>query len=233
MSRSKRLNILSTFVSFLLILWLNAVASGQNPARKVLTAMDTFNRDLVTVRGRVTRVDENTQLRVFDTRLGKLLYAHDKKGNANKISVRVDFERPEESLAIQNGRYYIYVKGTNQAYEGPVSSKRGAPNSIPLTFIGMTRPELESKYTYTYLGRARLQNGEDTTHLKLMPKIKAQYSHVEIWVNDNGMPSQTKVVQTNGDSTTILISNYAINEKIDGRDFSIIFPKTARVHVEK
>ena len=233
MDRPELRAILFTFAVLLLLLSGSSAVLGQNPARKVLAAMDTFNRDLTTLRGRVTRVDENAQLGISDTRQGKMIYAHDKKGSVSKISVRVDFERPEEALAIQNGRYYLYVKGTNQAYEGPVSSKRGNSNGVPLTFIGMTRPELESKYTYAYLGRARIQNGEDTTHLKLTPKIKAQYSHVEIWVNDNGVPSQTKVVQTNGDSTRILISNYAINEKIDGRDFSINFPKTAKVHVEK
>ena len=233
MCRAKRRIFLFTIALALLFLAFDSAVIGQNPARDVLAAMDKFNRGLNTVRGRVTRVDENKQLKVFDTRYGKLIYAHDKKGSTKKISVRVDFEKPEESLAVQNGKYYLYAKGRNQAYEGPVSSKRGTTNGVPLTFIGMSRSELESKYAYTYLNRARLQNGEDTTHLKLTPKIKAQYSHVEIWVNDNGMPSQTKVVQTNGDSTTILISNYQIDGKIDGSEFKINIPKDANRHVEK
>ena len=173
------------------------------------------------------------QLRVFDTRKGTLKYAHDKRGSTKKISIRVDFEKPEETISVQNGRYYMYAKGSNQAYEGPISSRKGSSNGVPLTFIGMNRREIVSKYDHTYLGRARLQNGEDTTHLKLVPKTKADYAYVEIWVNDNGMPSQSRVVHKNGDSTTILISNYDINTRIDGSSFSIKIPKTANRHVEK
>ena len=207
--------ILVFFTGFLV-----CTISGQNPARPVLAQMDAYIKDLTSLRATVTRVDTDPNVGTTDTQVGKMIYAPNRK--EKKPAVRVDFTNPSESFGVSNGKYVIYRPGVNQAWTGPTS---GAGNNSGMrgvfSFLGMSREELNRNFNYRYLGKANLKNGELTDHLELTPKLSASYASADIWVNAKGLPVQTRVVQTNRSSTTILLSNYSKNETIAGKEFEI------------
>ena len=73
-----------------------------------------------------------------------------------------------------------------------------------------------------------LWGGVKATHLKAVPKTAASYKYIEVWVDDSGMPVQTKMVEKNDDSTTVRLSNVAKNQNIDKKEFSIDLPSSVK-----
>ena len=219
MSKSRRVFYFATGFVFFTFCFAYTV-SGQNPARPVLAKMDAYIKDLMTLRATVTRVDIDPNVGTTDTQVGKMIYAPNRE--EKKPAVRIDFTNPSESFGITNGKYVIYRPGVNQAWTGSTS---GTGNNTGIrgvfSFIGMSREEVNNNFNYKYLGKANLKNGEVADHLELTPKGSANYATADIWVNAKGLPVQTRVVQTNKSSTTILLSNYSKNEKIAGREFEI------------
>ena len=60
-----------------------------------------------------------------------------------------------------------------------------------------------------------------TTHIKLVPKGNARYKYAEVWVDSNGMPVQTKIVEKNDDATTVRLMNMERNASISLDEFRL------------
>ena len=58
-----------------------------------------------------------------------------------------------------------------------------------------------------------------TTHFKVFPKVAASYKHIEVWIDNEGMPVQTKMVEKNDDATTVRLTNMAKNQAIPSDQF--------------
>ena len=95
--------------------------------------------------------------------------------------------------------------------------------------MSMSKTQLKANYDYKYIGEETLSNGEKTVHLELTPKTAQKYKSADLWVDFNGMPLQMKIVEKNGDSTTVLLSKVRKNLSLDGKDFVIDFPKNTKV----
>lgn len=204
-------------------------ASGQ-VLNKILTRMDEHNKALTTLRAKVTMVKTNAQLGGdSETNVGKVLYA---KGKGRNPYVRIDWEKPEESLAVRDGQYVMYRPRLGVAYTGSTSSapKGEAKSSSALAFMNMSKAELRANYEVVVVNESTtLSSGVRTWHLKLTPKIKTSYKSAEIWVDPDGMPHQTKIIEQNNDSTTVLLTGLEPNVKLDGSAFQISLPKGTKV----
>src|SRR5262249_17679564 len=66
-----------------------------------------------------------------------------------------------------------------------------------------------------------LWGGVWTQHLKVEPRTSASYKYIEIWVDKDGMPVQTKMVEKNDDSTTMRLSNVSRNQTIPMDQFQL------------
>ena len=66
-----------------------------------------------------------------------------------------------------------------------------------------------------------LWGGVGTTHFKLVPRGGASYKYAEIWVDGNGMPLQTKVVEKNDDATTVRLMNVQKNASLSTDQFKL------------
>ena len=64
-----------------------------------------------------------------------------------------------------------------------------------------------------------LWGGVSATHFKATPKAAASYKYIEVWVDKEGMPVQTKMVEKNDDSTTVRLSNVERNQTISTDQF--------------
>lgn len=205
---------------------------GQNKIREIKKRMDDHNKTLTTLRTDVTMVKFNSQLRETDTTLGTAIYA---KGKGKYPYVRVDWKRPEESLAVVDGTYYLYkaMKPEGIVYTGSVSkfgSKDGKPKgSSAFAFVNMSKAELDANYDVSYINEETLSNGVQAVHLQLVPKISADYKLADLWVDVNGMPVQSKITEKNDDTTTILLSKPQKNVNLKTSDFKINWPSGTKV----
>ena len=211
--------------------------SAQNITNEVIKRMDAYNNNLAALTAEITMVKVNNQLGYNEIEYGSLKYVPDKKNKkAKKPYLRIDFKKPERFFSIRNGKYYMYQPGTNQAYIGPTSSAKGRTGGGgPLAFLAMTREELKNNYNYEYLNESTVQNSKKdlTWHLKLTPKGAAKYKYAELWVTKDGLPVQTMIVETNGDTNTILLTKHDDRARIDLGTMAIKIPKDVNVHEEK
>lgn len=197
-------------------------ASGQLE-NTILSRMDAHNKALQSLRADVTMVKENTQLRVKDITEGKVLYVPQR--NSDPL-VRIDWRSPDETFAVVKGTYIIYRPRLQQYITGSTKQAKGKGTAGgALAFMNMSRAELRKNYGVEIVSDdATLSGGVRTFHLKLTPKIKTSYQYAEVWVDVDGMPRQSKIVENNGDSTTILLKNLEKNITIDRSTFQVKLP---------
>lgn len=204
-----------------------SAASAQSKIGEIKRRMDTHNKALNTLRAKVTMVKASSQVGTSDTTIGVAIYAKDRSGK--KPLVRIDWQKPEESLAVRNGQYIMYRPKLNMAYTGS-SDKAPKGGSSSLSFMSMSKAELDANYDVVLLSEnATLSNGVRTFHLQLTPKVPASYKVAEIWVDVDGMPQQTKIIEKNNDSTTVLLSNLEKNIKLEPSNFTITLPKGVEI----
>jgi outer membrane lipoprotein-sorting protein len=203
-------------------------APAQTKLREILNRMDAHNKVLTTLRAKVTMVKSEAALGVSDTQIGTAIYA---KGKSRNPLVRIDWEKPQESLAVKDGQYVMYRPKLNIAYMGSTKSAGGnAKANNALAFMSMSKAELDANYTVSLLGdNETLSSGAQTWHLRLTPKNKASYKSAELWVNPDGMPLQTKILELNNDTTTVLLTNLEENIRLEGSDFQITLPKGTKI----
>ena len=167
----------------------------------------------------------NAQLGETDTTLGTTSYLP--KTTKTRCTRRIDWTKPvQEQIVIIGDTYKLYRPRLNQVLVGKVD-RTGKDNKVPgnaLAFMSMSKAQLEANYTVNYLGQETAA-GSLTWHLELLPKTKTSYKSAELWVDANGMPIQAKIIETNNDTTTVLLSNIQKNITINASDFNLALPK--------
>jgi outer membrane lipoprotein-sorting protein len=83
----------------------------------------------------------------------------------------------------------------------------------------MSRQQLAARYDVQNMGEETLWGGVATTHVKLMPKGAERFKWAEAWIDGQGMPVQTKVIEKNDDSTTVRLTNLQRNANISLDEF--------------
>jgi outer membrane lipoprotein-sorting protein len=165
---------------------------AQGAVNEVLTRMDTHYQALKSLRTEVTMEKYDAVVKVTDKMQGKAIFLPLKGKNA---LFRIDWQKPQESLAVVDKEYTIYRPALKQAYQGNVDSAKGtAQANSPLAFINMSKAQLKANYSIKYLGEEKVAGTTPAWRLELTPKTAAKYKMAEIWVDGNGMPIQMKVV---------------------------------------
>ena len=190
--------------------------------QEILNRMDKNNQTLQSLRANAIMVKYDSVLKESDTREGKTIYLPTK---GREAFVRIDWTKPEETLAVAKGKYIVYRPRLNQAITGNVKDAKGSGKANgALAFMNMSKAQLKANYAIKYLGAETVSNGTETVRLELTPKTAASYKMAEVWVDKDGMPIQMKVIESNDDSTTILLSNIQKNVTLNGSDFSVKVP---------
>ena len=185
----------------------------------IINRMERNRRDLRSLRSTISMEKYDAQIRDSDKRVGTLLYL---PGAGRNQAVRVDWRSPQETLAVVDGKYQLLRQRLKTVYEGDANSaKTGKVNSVLGFGLNVSQAQLKASFEPTYLGEETLWGGVQTSHLKLVPKGKAGYSYAEIWVDGAGMPVQTKVVEKNGDATTVRLMDVQRNVAISKNEFKL------------
>lgn len=200
---------------------------AQNPLPEILKRMETHRNNLTSLRANVTMVKFDSVLKVPDTMKGTAIYLPLKGRDA---LVRIDWTKPAETLSVVNGQYILYRPGLNQAIKGSAKKPKGpvvATNA--LSFMNMSKDQLKANFTIKYLGEEKVSGDVSTWHLELTPKTAQSYKSAELWVDGNGMPIQAKVLESNNDTTTVLLSNLDKNGPIKTDIFKVVLPPKTKI----
>ena len=229
----KRLFPLGILLSVLACALMSApkAASGQSAGlvSSVLNRMERNRQSLKSLRASLSMEKYNAQLRDKDNYSGWVLYVPASGRNA---SVRIEWQQPRhEILAVSNGQYTLFRPTLKQAMVGKTGSMKGGGGAgTVLDMMYMSKQQLETKFQPVQDVREEsLWGGVSTIHLTLVPKGNASYQYAEIWVDSAGMPVQTKIVEKNGDATTMRLSGMERNAKISSDEFTLKLDSSVKI----
>lgn len=185
----------------------------------VLNRLDQNKKNLKSLRATITMEKYNAQLRDSDKYQGVVLYI---PGAGRSALVRIEWQKPKhEIMTVAKGRYMAYSPRLNVVYEGNANSNRNKAGGV-LELMNMSRAQLQTRFEQIQDAREEtLWGGVKTIHLKVVPKGDASYRYAEVWVDEGGMPVQTKVVEKNDDATTVRLTNMERNAPISMGEFTL------------
>jgi outer membrane lipoprotein-sorting protein len=187
----------------------------------ILTRMERQKQSLRTLSADISMEKYNSQLRDSDKYYGTIKYVP--AGTKSASLVRLEWNKPQhEILVVANGGYILWRPRLNQALEGKTGSVRSANDNDVLALLNMSASQLRSRFgDFQDTYKETIWGGVSTDHLKAVPKTAASYQYIELWVDDSGLPVQTKMVEKNGDSTTMRLSNVSKNADLDKGIFDL------------
>ncbi len=192
---------------------------------EILRRMELNNKSIQSIKAGVTMTKHNPQLNVSDVTVGTTSYLP--KADKRVMYARVDWTQPqEESIVVIGDAYQLYRPRMKQVITGKVGkAKNSSSIGGALGFMSMSREQLRANYDVTYIGEVQIGGGAKTWHLQLTPLKQTSYKSAELWVDGNGMPLQSKIIEHNNDSTTVLLSNIKKNDTIKTSIFKLDLPR--------
>ena len=204
-------------------------AHGQSAGlvSSVLSRLQKNHETLKSLRASINMEKYDSRLREKDFYSGTVLYM---PGAGRNALVRLEWSKPQhEILAVVNGRYTLYRPRLNQVYTGTTGKGAGHDSEI-LSMLSMSSTELQNKFQPFQDAREEsLGGGVTATHLKLVPLRAMSFNYAEVWVDSTGMPIQTKIVEKNGDATTVRLTNLEKNRKLSVAEFPVKYDPSAKV----
>ena len=201
-------------------------AQGAGFVSSLLNKMERNRQSLKSLRASVDMVKYNAQIGDEDKYKGVVLYLPAAGRNAY---VRLDWRFPqEETLAVADGKFTLFRPRLNMAYQGKAGTGRGK-SGVAFEFMNMSRQQLASRYDVLPIGEETLWGGVSTSHVKLMPKGVASFKYAEAWIDAQGMPVQTKVIEKNDDSTTVRLTNMQRNASIPLEEFFLKLNSSVKI----
>lgn len=196
----------------------NAQSAGL--VSSIVGRMEKSGRSLKTLRANITMWKYNAQLHDEDTYQGLVLYIPG-PGGSQASFMRLEWTSPQhETLAISKGSYMFYRPRLGTVIVGNTRSVGGAKNSDVLQLMGMSAAQLRTRFGELQDVRDEtLGGGVWTQHFRATPKGAASYKYIEVWVDKEGFPVQTKMVEKNDDATTVRLTNVQKNQTISPTEF--------------
>ena len=187
-----------------------------------LTRMERNKQSLKSLRATISMQKYNAQLRDKDDYVGVVFYIPGAAGSSSAF-VRLEWTKPQhEVLTVANGNYILYRPRLGLAYTGKTGSIKSQKDGDVLALMNMSATQLRTRFgEFEDVREETLWGGVHTTHFKATPKTAASYNFIEVWVDDSGMPVQTKMVEKNDDSTTVRLTNIEKNQTIPMDQFKL------------
>jgi len=217
--------IFPTFVVTLVLAAFVAVPLPKVDAQAVLvssmlTRLEKNRQSLKSLSADISMEKYNAQLRDSDQYYGMVRYI---PVTGKSAFVRLEWTKPQhEILVIANGAYVLYRPRLNQALYGTTNSIHSTKDSDVLALLNMSAAQLRTKFgDFQDTREETLWGGVWTQHFKATPKVAASYKYIEVWVDKEGMPVQTKMVEKNDDATTVRLTNLVKNQTIPMDQFQL------------
>jgi len=222
--------LVAAFIISALVFVFPATSNGQGAGlvSSVLNRMEKNRQTLKTLRAGISMVKYNSQLGVEDKYSGVVIYM---PTAGRQAAVRIDWSSPRrEVLAVNNNKYTIFRPALNVAYTGDSRRVGREKTGGLMEMMNMSRQQLEARFQPVKDVREEtLWGGVSTIHLTLVPKGNAGYKYAEVWIDNAGMPVQTKIVEKNDDSTTVRLTGLEKNQKLSASDFDVKLDSNVKI----
>jgi outer membrane lipoprotein-sorting protein len=217
MKRLVSLGLVAMFVATLaLSLPPRSNAQGAGLVSSMLNKLDGNFKSLRSLRANISLEKYNAQLRYSDKQQGVIVYVPAAGRNA---FVRLEWQSPQhEIITVGKGQYMAYRPRLKTVYIGKTTDTHNKAGSA-LELMNMSRSQLQSRFDQKDAREETLWGGVKTYHLTVIPKGAASYKYAEIWIDEGGMPIQTKVVEKNDDATTVRLTNTQKNAPVSMDEF--------------
>ncbi|PYS22268.1 MAG: hypothetical protein DMF72_13925 [Acidobacteria bacterium] len=204
----------------LLVIPVHKVDAQAGLVSSLYTRLEKNRQNLKSLSADINMDKYNAQLRDSDKYYGTVKYI---PVGGRSAFVRLEWTKPQhEILVVANGAYTLCRLRLNMCYVGNTSSVKSQKDSDVLALLNMSAAQLRSRFDELQDVRDEtLWGGVSATHFKAIPKAAASYKYIEVWVDKEGMPVQTKMVEKNDDSTTVRLTNVARNQTIDKSVFEL------------
>jgi outer membrane lipoprotein-sorting protein len=200
---------------------------GAGLVSSVLNRLEKNRASLKSLRAGIVMEKYNSQIGSSDRYTGVVLYV---PGAGRNASVKLEWKSPQhEIIAVSNGKYTVFRPRLGTAIQG---SQKNAPSNTTgiLDMMYMSRQQLETKFQPIQDVREEtLWGGIGTIHVTLVPKGNAGYKYAEVWIDNSGMPVQTKIVEKNDDSTTMRLTALEKNIPIPNVDLQIKLDSSVKI----
>ena len=205
----------------------SASAQSAGLVSSVLNRMERNRQSLRSLKAGLSMEKYNAQLRDSDRYSGTLHYV---PGAGRTASIRIEWQKPQhEILAVSNDKFTLFRPRLNMAYVGSSKSKKNSAGGLT-EMMYLSRQQLEARFQPVLDVREEtLWGGVSTIHLTLVPKGNQNFKYAEIWVDGGGMPVQTKIVEKNGDATTMRLLNMERNPRISGDLFDLKLDSNVKI----
>ena len=196
---------------------------GNSALVGIFQRYEAHQKALTSLRANLLLTKYNSKIAETDVWEGVVSYMPEK----NDLLVRVDWTKPtQEVFTLVRGNILIYLPRSNSAFSRKLAESR--KNAVA-SFINLSREKLAENHNIKYLGRENVGGNVPAWRVELTPKAQANYKTIEIWIDTNGMPIQTKITEANGDWTNIYLSDLQKNTAVKVEDFRILLPKETQV----
>jgi outer membrane lipoprotein-sorting protein len=221
MKKFVRPTLVALMLAALVTIPLPATNAQAGLVSSLLSKMERNRQSLKTLTADISMEKYNSQLRDSDKYYGTVRYIP--AGGRAASFVRLDWNKPQqEILIVAGGKYLLYRPRLKQVIEGNTSSVNNKKDNGVLELLNLSAAQLRSRFgDFQDQREETIWGGVHTTHLKAIPKTAASYQYIELWVDDSGMPVQTKMVEKNDDSTTMRLSNVDKNSDIPMSTFKL------------
>jgi len=188
----------------------------------ILSRLDKNRQSLKTLRANITMWKYNSQIRVEDQYQGIVLYIPGVGGSRNSF-MRLEWTSPQhETLAVAKGSYMFYRPRLKTVIVGTTRSVAEGKNNDVLELMSMSATQFRTKFgEFQDVRDETLGGGVWTQHFRVTPKGPASYQYIEVWVDKEGLPVQTKMVEKNNDATTVRLTNVQKNQTIPLGEFEL------------
>lgn len=205
----------------------SANAQSAGLVSSVLNRMERNRQSLRSLKANLSMEKYNAQLRDSDRYSGTLHYV---PGAGRTASIRIEWQKPQhEILAVSNDKFTLFRPRLKMAYVGSSKSKKNSAGGLT-EMMYLSRQQLEARFQPVQDVREEtLWGGVSTIHLTLVPKGNQSFKYAEIWVDLGGMPVQTKIVEKNGDATTMRLLNMERNPRIPGDMFDLKLDSNVKI----
>jgi outer membrane lipoprotein-sorting protein len=150
-------------------------------------------------------------------------------------SLRMDSTKPvAEIFLIVNNQYVLYQPDPGDLYlPSPKSAFTGkvtdSQKNTLMIFSILTTGIVKTDYAkILYLGQDKV-NTAPVWHLEFTPKTESKYKKLELWVDGNGMPIQSKMIGNESEATTVFLGDLQKNVKMKITDFRAKLPKGTQI----
>jgi outer membrane lipoprotein-sorting protein len=182
-----------------------------------------------TIQAAIVQVKRFSQIGTRVRNAGYLYFKHE---GPNKDKIRITYKNGGEvtqDLLIDGDKIMLYQPKAGQVIV--TSRAKQAAQNPEYDFLAApygSVPGLKARYATTYL------NDEpvgifSTSVIELKPAGKSSFSKVTFWVDQTSwLPVQYRVDETNGDVTTLTLSDVRKNTDVPAGAFKLDLPKNTR-----